>query len=191
MPRARGVFPGLTTQGRPELGGRVPEEDPVPGACRGRGTARGPGSLPGVSREVGSVIVLPPGSWWDWDVVAWDAGHLRLGAGYDLSYHHGLELLFTDPVLVACPSAFRDPTFRQPTPEEVRDVARQVGEPPAVLVAFEADAGGAEPASGLIGAGGLEVVVGVVYRYWHEDLPAGARLAPWVRPPDPGCPSAG
>ncbi|MER5864872.1 hypothetical protein [Kitasatospora sp. NPDC002040] len=130
------------------------------------------------------MIQLPEGSWWDWDVVAWDAGCLRLGAGYDLSYHHGLELVFDDPVFVMCPPRFHDPVFRRPTPDEVRTVSRQVEGTPAVLVAFEADAGGAEPASGLIAAGRLEVVQGIVFRYWRGKLAPGERLAPWVRAPE-------
>ncbi|WP_377266792.1 hypothetical protein [Peterkaempfera sp. SMS 1(5)a] len=100
-----------------------------------------------------------------------------------MSYHHGLELVFSDPVFVMCPAVFHEPIFREPTPDEVRLVAGQVGEVPAVVVAFEADAGGPEPASGLIAAGRLEVVRGIVFRYWRENLAAGERLAPWVRPP--------
>ncbi|MEV8322321.1 hypothetical protein [Kitasatospora sp. NPDC056731] len=129
------------------------------------------------------MIRLPEGSWWDWDVVAWDTGLLRLGAGHDLSYHHNLELVFSNPVFVMCPTAFHDPTFREPAPDEVRMVSRQVGETPAVLVAFEADAGGAEPALGLIAAGQLDIVQGTVFRYWRENLAVGERLAPWVRLP--------
>ncbi|MFG3055459.1 hypothetical protein ACGFZP_31565 [Kitasatospora sp. NPDC048239] len=102
------------------------------------------------------MIQLPEGSWWDWDVVDWNAVQFRLGAGYDLSYHHGLKLVFGDPVFVMCPAVFQDPTFRDPTPDEVQLVSRQVGEAPAVVVAFEADAGGSEPASGLIAAGQLK-----------------------------------
>ncbi|WP_411135589.1 hypothetical protein [Streptomyces sp. C10] len=130
-----------------------------------------------------SVIALPEGSWWDWDIVAWDPGRLRLGAGYDISYAHGLELVFSDLVFVTCPAAFRDPVFREPTPDEARLVARQVGETPAVLVAFEADAGGPSLASGLVAAGHLDIVQGLVFRYWRQDLAVGERLAPWVRPP--------
>ncbi|MFD5257727.1 hypothetical protein ACFWM5_33535 [Streptomyces bobili] len=130
------------------------------------------------------MIVLPDGSWWDWDIVAWDPGRLRLGAGSDISYVHGLELVFSDPVVVMCPSSFfQDPVFRAPTPDEVRLIARQVGEIPPVLIAFEADAGGPSPASGLIAAGQLDIVQGTVFRYWRENLEAGERLAPWVEPP--------
>ncbi|MFM9705798.1 hypothetical protein [Streptomyces galilaeus] len=129
------------------------------------------------------MIVLPDGSWWDWDIVAWDPGRLRLGAGSDISYVHGLELVFSDPVFVTCPSFFQDPVFRAPTPDEVRLIARQVGEIPPVLIAFEADAGGPSPASGLIAAGQLDIVQGTVFRYWRGNLEAGERLAPWVEPP--------
>ncbi|MFI8965925.1 hypothetical protein ACIGO8_27880 [Streptomyces sp. NPDC053493] len=130
------------------------------------------------------MIELPEGSWWDWDIVSWDPGQLRLGAGHDIAYAHGLELVFSDPLFVTCPAAFQDPAFRAPTPAEVGLVARQVGETPPVLVAFEADAGGPSPASGLVAARRLRIVRGIVFRYWREDLAAGERLAPWVRPPD-------
>ncbi|MFF9076730.1 hypothetical protein ACF1A9_31215 [Streptomyces sp. NPDC014872] len=90
-------------------------------------------------------IRLPQGSWWDWDVVAWNAGQLRLAAGHDLTYHHGLELVFADPALVSCPSNFQDPAFRAPSPDELLRVTRQLGEEPPAVVAFEADAGGPEP----------------------------------------------
>ncbi|MCX4751696.1 hypothetical protein OG455_40385 [Kitasatospora sp. NBC_01287] len=129
------------------------------------------------------MIQLPRGSWWDWDVVAWNPGQLRLGAGHDLTYAHGLELVFSDPVLVRCPSAFQDPVFREPTPSELQLVERQLGEMPAVLIAFEADAGGTTLASGLVAAGRLDIVQGTVFRYWREELAAGERLASWVRPP--------
>ncbi|MCF3132080.1 hypothetical protein [Streptomyces olivochromogenes] len=128
------------------------------------------------------MIELPEGSWWDWDIVAWDSGRLRLGAGHDISYAHRLELVFSDPVFVTCPAAFQDPVFRAPTPE-VRLVARQIGETPPVLIAFEADAGGPSLASGLVAAGQLDIVLGTVFRYWRENLAVGERLAPWVKPP--------
>ncbi|SEB82333.1 hypothetical protein SAMN04490357_0481 [Streptomyces misionensis] len=129
-----------------------------------------------------TALQLPEGSWWDWDVVEWNAGRLRLGSGHDLAYAHHLELVFADPVLVRCPSSFHDPVFRAPTQQEVRLVADQVGETPSVVVAFEADAGGPEPASCLIAAGKLDIVEGTVFRYWREPA-TGERLAPWVRPP--------
>ncbi|MEV6572895.1 hypothetical protein [Streptomyces sp. NPDC051577] len=91
--------------------------------------------------------------------------------------------MFRDPVFVACPAAFHDPVFREPTADEVRLVARQVGDTPAVLVAFEADAGGPGLASGLVAAGQLDIVRGPVFRYWRGHLATGERLAPWVRPP--------
>ncbi|MEU0373627.1 hypothetical protein ABZ070_25845 [Streptomyces sp. NPDC006283] len=129
-----------------------------------------------------AAIQLPEGSWWDWDVVAWDAGQFRLAAGYDLTYLHGLELVFGDPAFVSCPSAFHDPVFRAPTPAELMRVTRQLGERPPVLVAFEADAGGQEPTSCLIAAEGFEIVRETVLRYWRDDAAPGQRFAPWVRP---------
>jgi hypothetical protein len=131
-----------------------------------------------------SSVELPEGSWWDWDVVSCNAGELRLGAGHDLTYHHGLELVFRDPALVQCPTAFQDPVFRSPAPDETLAVTRQLGEAPQLLVVFEADAGGSEPATCLIAAGSVEVVVGTVFRYWRGDLELGQRYAPWVHRPD-------
>ncbi|MFJ9776316.1 hypothetical protein ACIRVF_34635 [Kitasatospora sp. NPDC101157] len=111
------------------------------------------------------MIELPEGSWWDWDVYSWRPGELRLAAGHDLCYHHGLELVLSDPLLVRCPASFQDPVFREPTPGERRLVERRCGEEPGVLLAFEADGGGPEPVTGLIAAGALEVRVGTVLRH--------------------------
>jgi hypothetical protein len=128
-------------------------------------------------------IQLPEGSWWDWDVVAWNAGQLRLAAGHDLTYQHDLELVFDDPAFVSCPTSFHDPTFRAPTPDEILTVTRHLGEQLPVVVAFEADAGGQEPLSCLIAAERLEIVREPVLRHWDEDTAPGRRLAPWVRSP--------
>ncbi|MER7467647.1 hypothetical protein [Streptomyces sp. NPDC097981] len=130
-----------------------------------------------------AAIQLPEGSWWDWDVIAWNGGQLRLAAGHDLAYHHGLELVFGDPVFVSCPSAFHDPAFRAPTPDELLKVTLQLGEEPVVTVAFEADAGGQEPVTCLIAAERLDIVQETVLRYWREDVGPDQRFAPWVRPP--------
>lgn len=128
------------------------------------------------------MIVLPVGSWWDWDVIAWHPGELRLATGPDLTYAHDLELVFGDPSLVVCPAAFQDPVFREPTPDELRSVARRLGETPPVLVTFDADAGGPDPVPCLITAERLDLVRGTVYRYRRERLAAGERLASWVHP---------
>ncbi len=130
-----------------------------------------------------AAIELPEGSWWDWEVLAWDSGRFRLAADYDLSYHHGLELVFTAPLFVSCPAAFHDPVFRAPTPEELLRAGRQLGGRPPVLVAFEADAGGSEPISCLVAAERLDIVQETVLRYWREDWAPGRRFAPWVQPP--------
>ncbi|MBT1188932.1 hypothetical protein HET69_34345 [Streptomyces sp. CJ_13] len=131
-----------------------------------------------------AAIKLPEGSWWDWDVVAWDGGQLRLAAGHDLAYHHGLELVFGDPVFVSCPSTFHDPVFRAPSPDDLLKVTRQLGGKRPVVVAFEADAGGPEPVSCLIAAERLRMVQGTVLRYWREDAGPDQRFAPWVRSPE-------
>ncbi|MFF2522627.1 hypothetical protein [Streptomyces liangshanensis] len=128
-------------------------------------------------------LALPEGTWWDWDVLAWDAGRFLLAAGHDLSYHHGLELVFTAPLFVSCPAAFHDPVFRAPTPEEVATITRRLGGRPPVLAAFEADAGGSEAVACLVAAERLDIVRGTVLRYWREDAAPGQRFAPWVRPP--------
>lgn len=83
---------------------------------------------------------LPAGSWWDWDVLHFDGSQLRLAAGHDLTYHHGLEVVFTDVTYMACPTQFRDPRFRKPTLDERALVHRHVGEEPPVIVAFDVDA---------------------------------------------------
>lgn len=132
-------------------------------------------------RHVG--IQLPGGSWWDWDVITWNAAEFRLAAGHDLTYHHGLELVFGDPAFVSCPARFFDPVFRAPTSEELGGVTRRLGEEPPVLVAFEADAGGSEFVSCLIAAERVEILQETVLRYWRDDVAPGQRFAPWVRPP--------
>lgn len=134
------------------------------------------------ARQEQHVIELPEGSWWDWDVVAGDAGQLRLASGADLAYHHELELVFHEPLFVRCPTTFQDPAFRAPTPDEVLAVATDIGQTPAIVVTFSADAGGLEPVDCLIAAESVEIVQGVVFRYWREDLAPGQRVAPWVRP---------
>ncbi|WBO63340.1 hypothetical protein [Streptomyces camelliae] len=126
---------------------------------------------------------LPEGSWWDWEVIVWDGGHLRLAAGHDLTYHHGLEVVFTAPGFVACPSAFQDPVFREPTAEETARLRRALGETPPVVVAFEADAGGPAPVSCLVAAEGLDILPGLVHRHPR------ARERPAPGPADwPGAP---
>ncbi|MFH8371817.1 hypothetical protein [Streptomyces sp. NPDC018031] len=126
-------------------------------------------------------IQLPAGSWWDWDVVAWSASQLRLAAGHDVTYHHGLELVFDDPIFVSCPTSFHDPIFRAPSSDEILKVTRHFGGDPLVVIAFEADAGGQEPVSCLIAAEGLVIVQETVLRYWREDAAPGQRFAAWVQ----------
>ncbi|MGY4973330.1 hypothetical protein ACWGCC_29655 [Streptomyces nigrescens] len=83
-----------------------------------------------------------------------------MGAGHDLTYHHDLELVFSEPAFVSCPAMFHDPVFRAPTSDELLRVTRQLDERPSVPVAFEADANGQEPVSCLIAAERVEIVQG-------------------------------
>lgn len=124
-----------------------------------------------------AAIRLPEGSWWDWEVIAWNPVEFRLAAGHDLTYSHGLELVFGEPAFVSCPAMFQDPVFRAPTADEVRSVADRFGEHPAVLVAFEADGGGREPVPCLIAAQRLQVVHERVPRPRHDDAAPGQRFA--------------
>jgi hypothetical protein len=132
------------------------------------------------------VIELPEGSWWDWDVLHFDGSQLRLAAGHDLAYHHGLEVIFADVDYLACPTRFQDPRFREPTPGERAMLHRHVGEESPLVVAFDIEApADSDPRPCLVAAGSVEVVPGLVYRYWRDNLSAGERLAPHARPPAP------
>ncbi len=131
------------------------------------------------------MIKLPPGPWSEWDIQEFDSSRLRLAANYDLTYYHGLEVVFTDVAYLACPTQFTDPTFREPTRDERELVRRHVGEDPPLIVAFDLEPliGSREPLPCLIAAETVEVVIGNVYRYWRDDLAPGERLSPRVRPP--------
>ncbi|MFD8014537.1 hypothetical protein [Streptomyces sp. NPDC058955] len=97
-------------------------------------------------------LPLPDGPWDAWELRRYDGSRLTLAAGYDLTYHHGLEVELTDVLYVRCPTAFMDPVFRAPTAEERAEVVRSTGEEPPVLLAFEADGGGAAPVTCLLAA---------------------------------------
>ncbi|MEV4343748.1 hypothetical protein AB0J83_04650 [Actinoplanes sp. NPDC049596] len=122
---------------------------------------------------------------WDWDVHHFDGSRLVLAAGNDLTYHHNLEVIFTDVAYLACPTQFSRPRFRKPAPAERKLVSRHAGEELPLIVAFDVESledAGLLPC--LIAAESAEVVVGLVYRYWRDDLAVGARLSPHVRPPE-------
>ncbi|GAA0450988.1 hypothetical protein Aca07nite_55330 [Actinoplanes capillaceus] len=111
------------------------------------------------------VIELPDGSWWDWELWRFDGSRLRLAAGYDLTYHHGLELVFTDVCYLSCPARFQDPRFRDPTDAELARVRRCTGDEAGVVVAFDIEAQtGPGPVACLIAADSVEVVHGLVRR---------------------------
>lgn len=127
------------------------------------------------------MIELPAGSWWDWEVLHFDGSRLTLAAGHDLTYHHGLELVFTDVAYLACPTQFSEPRFREPTPDEQRLADRYA----PLVIAFDVESPtGGDPVACLVAAEAVEVVFGRVYHYWRDDLAPGERLAPNVRPPE-------
>lgn len=65
------------------------------------------------------------GRWWDWQVDLWDASAFRLIADNDLTYHHSVEVTFTDVVWASTADLFHHPVFRAPTPAE-HEFARRV-----------------------------------------------------------------
>ncbi|MGY5135301.1 hypothetical protein ACWGJW_23385 [Streptomyces nigrescens] len=130
-----------------------------------------------------AAIQLPEGFWWDWDVVAWDGGELRLAAGHDLAYHHGLDWSSVIQSSSAARPAFAIRPSGPPSPDELLRITRQLGGKPPIVVAFEADAGGQEPVLCLIAAERLDVVQETVLRCWRDDAGPDQRFAPWVRPP--------
>ncbi|MEU0004642.1 hypothetical protein ABZ079_10155 [Streptomyces sp. NPDC006314] len=117
-------------------------------------------------------------------VIARDAGQLRLAAGYDLTCHHGLELVFDEAVFVSCPPSFQDPVFRLPPARETARLVRAPGEEAPLVVAFEADAGGRDPVSGLIAAERLDIRPGLVRRH-RARTQAAPGHRDWPGPPLP------
>ncbi|GAA2260743.1 hypothetical protein GCM10010430_51070 [Kitasatospora cystarginea] len=96
-----------------------------------------------------TVIRLPEGSRWDWEIVAWDVGQLRLGAGHDLTYHHGLEpCRSSEPPSVSCPATFirtrTQPTRRHDSDSPIRTACtRPGGAAPGLPPGWELRASGA------------------------------------------------
>ncbi|MGC4790674.1 hypothetical protein ACLQ22_22945 [Micromonospora sp. DT178] len=134
-----------------------------------------------------TVVQLPEGSWWDWDLLGWNGSELSIAAGHDLTYHHGVELVFTDVHYLACPTRFSDPQFREPTSDEYETVRAFVGEVPPAVVAFDVEAVvGWKVLPCVVAAASVRIVTGLVYRYWREDLKEGERLASFLRRPDGG-----
>lgn len=100
------------------------------------------------------------GRWWDWQVDRWDASAFRLIADNDLTYHHSVEVTFTDVVWVSSADMFHHPVFRQPTAAE-HEFARQVIDTGHHLFAWDAEtASGTVPM--MIIAGQVQVTEGIV-----------------------------
>jgi hypothetical protein len=130
-----------------------------------------------------AVLRLPEGSWWDWEIIGWERGTLCLAAGWDLTYHHDLEVRFSEVAYVACPESFSDPVFREPSGAEQALLRHLDGDGPLHVYAFDVEPpGGNGNMACVIVAASVDVVPGVVYRYWRDELLPGERRAPWVRP---------
>jgi hypothetical protein len=87
-----------------------------------------------------TTLTLPPGSWWSWEVQRYDGATLVIIAGHDLTYHHEIELSFSDVAYIEAPTQFEHASFREPTTAEWEKVRRCIGEEPTVLVAFDIEA---------------------------------------------------
>jgi hypothetical protein len=62
-----------------------------------------------------TALTLPPGSWWSWAIWRYDGATLTLISGNDLTYHHELELSFSDVEFIEVPAQFERAAFREPT----------------------------------------------------------------------------
>jgi hypothetical protein len=155
------------------------------GSVSGGQVCDGPAPIPRADAWESVVVSrLPGGSWWDWEVVGWDRATLCLAAGADLTYHHDLEVCFAGVVYGACPESFADPVFREPGDTEQALLRHLDSDVQLQVYAFDVDPpGGNGLLACVIVAALVEVVPGVVYRYWRDHLLPGGRRAPWVRPP--------
>ncbi|GAA4953708.1 hypothetical protein [Actinoplanes utahensis] len=77
--------------------------------------------------------------WWDWQVERWDVAALRLVADNDLTYHHSVEVTFSDVAWVSCADLFHHPVFRDPTPAERGFAGQVTGDDEYRLFAWDAE----------------------------------------------------
>ena len=101
------------------------------------------------------------GRWWDWQVDRWDVSAFRLIADNDLTYHHSVEVTFTDVVWVSCADMFHHPGFRPPTAAE-REFAPQAVHSGQHLFTWDAEIATATVPMMVI-AGGVRVAEGLVH----------------------------
>ena len=85
-------------------------------------------------------LVSLNGRWPDWAVSQWDGLTLVLIADLDLTYHHAVEVSFSDVQFVGTTDSFSFPTFRTVTDEERARLAAMFGpDLPSTFVAWEAE----------------------------------------------------
>ncbi|MEV6492332.1 hypothetical protein AB0M20_27470 [Actinoplanes sp. NPDC051633] len=129
-----------------------------------------------------TLLEMPDGPWWEWEILSLNRGRLILAGSFDLSYYHQIEIAFTDVAYLSCAAAFCDPAFREPTEAELHHATHQNGmDVPPVVVAFDHDFG--RPVSCVIAAGSVEITTGMVHRVPPQRLEPGDRLAPWLEQP--------
>jgi hypothetical protein len=104
------------------------------------------------------------GKWWDWQVDRWDTSTFRLMADNDLTYHHSVEVSFTDVAWAPSADLFHHPVFRPATSAE-RDLAQQVVSSDDGYHVFTWDA---ETATGTVAMMVITRAVDIVERLVHH-----------------------
>jgi hypothetical protein len=101
------------------------------------------------------------GRYWDWRVELWSSSTLRLIADNDLTYHHNVEVSFTDVAWAATADLFHHPTFRPATPAEIEFGRQVINEAGYEIYAWDAETS-AGTAPMMIIATSVRVVEGLV-----------------------------
>jgi hypothetical protein len=79
------------------------------------------------------------GRYWDWHVELWDSSTLRLIADNDLTYHHNVEVSFSDVTWAATADLFHHPTSRPATSAELEFARRVTNEAGYQIYAWDAE----------------------------------------------------
>lgn len=79
------------------------------------------------------------GRYRDWRVEHWDSSTLRLIADNDLTYHHNVEVSFSDVAWAATADLFHHPTFRPATPAALAFARRVTNEAGYEIYTWDAE----------------------------------------------------
>ncbi|WP_166821416.1 hypothetical protein [Thalassoroseus pseudoceratinae] len=104
---------------------------------------------------------------WDYRIQHFDGSRLLVIGDNDLTYHHEVELVFTDVYHINCDVDFHHPQFF-----EMGSCGCGCG---AFFTGIQA-----EDKDFAIAAEKLEVSLGTVFHYRCKDLQPGERIASWV-----------